>query len=452
MTAALDRPLSLNRRILRIAGPAILANISGPLVGVVDTMALGHMADPRHLAAVAIGAFVFHFVYWSFGFLRMGTTGLVAQAYGASDQHRLMRVLMRSLLLALLVGGVMLIAREALFAGLFALLAPPEAMRELALAYCRIRIIAAPLILLRITVIGWLIGIQRTKWALMIELLLNISNAILTLYLVTGRGMGIEGAALASLISEAAAAVAALLLMFGMLSPRRLNAVFRGGTFWRAAGFLALLKVNGFLFVRTLFLLLAFALLWRESSALGALTLAVNQLLMQFLLLTSFGLDGIAYAAEALVGAAKGSRDRAALSRSVRATSLWAFAAALIYSLVFLPAGPWIVAFFTDIPELRAAAAPYLPWLVLMPVIAVWSYQMDGVFIGATETARMMLTMIMAFALYVLLLSLLAPAYGNHGLWAALMAFLAARGIGLFLCYPGLVRRATEGGARDGGS
>lgn len=432
---------TLHRRIWAIAGPAILANISGPMVGVVDTWALGHLPDPRFLAAIAVGSFVFHFVYWSFGFLRMGTTGMAAQAHGAADDLRLTRIVLRAAALGLGFALIVLALQGPLLAALFALLKPAAAAADLAMQYCLIRIWSAPAILLRITVIGFLIGTQRAKTALVIEVALNLLNAALTVWFVAGLDWGIVGAARASVIAEALAAMLALGVALRLLRPAALLAAAREAGFWRPAAFGALLSVNGYLFLRTLLLLAAFGLLWRVSAGLGTLTLSANQVLMQFLMLTSFGLDGIAYAAEALVGAAKGRARRSELHRVVRLTTLWAGLMALGYTAVFALAGETMIAGFTDLAEVRAAAGAHLLWLVAMPVLAVWSYQFDGVFIGATETRAMLLTMIAAFALYAAAVALLAPRFGNDGLWAAMALFLLARGGGLALLYPALARR-----------
>ncbi len=436
-------PADPHRRIWRIAGPAILASISGPMVGIVDTWALGHLDAPRFLAAIAIGAFVFHFIYWSFGFLRMGTTGLVAQAHGARQSGHLHAVMVRSLALGVFFAGMILLLQKPILAGLFLLLNPDPVVASLAMDYCLIRIWGAPFILVRVTVIGFLIGTQRTRLVLAIELVLNLSNAALTVLLVTLLGFGMKGAALASLVAESVAALVAVLLMLRHLYGPALLKTARESDFWQPRAFTALLSINGAIFIRTLFLLFAFALLWRTSANLGIEILSANQVLMQFLLLTSFGLDGIAYAAEALVGEAKGAQSRSRLRYMVRLTHGWAVLFAIGYSLLFWGAGKSIIHGFTDLPTIRLVAETYLPWLIAAPLVAVWSYQYDGIFIGATEAGIMMWGMIAAFTLYALSLLWLVPIYGNHGLWAAMMVFFAARGLGLALFYPLLLQRAV---------
>lgn len=436
---------SLDRRIWHVAAPAILANVSGPMVGVVDTWALGHLPEARYLAAIAVGAFVFHFIYWSFGFLRMGTTGLVAQAHGAGDLVGLRRTVLRAALLGLGFSAFVLAAQGPLIAALFALLAPNPAEAGLAMLYCEIRIWSAPAILLRLTVIGWLIGVQRARLALLIELALNLANAAMTVLFVSLLGFGMAGAAYASLLAELLAAALAALVAVRLLGGRQLLVALREPAIRRVAPVLALLRVNAFLFGRTMLLLFAFAMMWRSGAALGTLALSTNQVLMQFVMITSFGLDGMAYAAEALVGAAKGARDRAALRAAALRTTVWAFGLAALYMAVWWIAGAATIDAFTDHESVREAARALLPWIVALPMISVWSYQLDGIFIGATETAAMMWTMAAALLLFLLLVALLVPAFGNAGLWSALAAFLAARGLGLALVYPRLERRAATG-------
>ena len=446
---ASGQDLHPHRRIWAIAGPAILANISGPLVGIVDTWALGHLPDPRFLGAIAVGSFVFHFVYWSLGFLRMGTTGLAAQAFGQGDADLSREILLRSLGLGLAFAGLILVLQAPILAGLFLLLDPSPETAGLALAYCRIRIWAVPAILLRIAVIGFLVGTQRVRLALLVEVALNLVNAALTVLFVARLGLGIEGAGLASLMAEIFAGALALAIAFRVIGLRAALATLRSVEFRRAAAFGRLLSVNGYIFLRTLFLQLAFALLWRVSAGLGPLTLAANQVLIQFLMLTSFGLDGFAYAAEALVGAAKGRRNRSYFTQTVRLTTLWAMVAAGLYCLGYFAFGHSIIAAFTDLEAVREAAGAHLIWLAAMPVLSVWSYQLDGIFIGATETRAMMLTMLAALLAYAAALASLVPAFGNHGLWAAMAVFLAARGLGLGLAYPRLARNiASPAGSR----
>ncbi len=453
-TATVFRPVlrilcepALHARIWGIAAPAILANVSGPMVGLVDTWALGHLDDPRYLAAIAVGAFLFHFVYWSFGFLRMGTTGLVARARGRRDGDEIAAIAQRAMLLGLLVGVLVLLVQGPLFALLSRALGADPATAGLAGRYWEIRILGAPAILLRLALIGVLIGLARARAALVVELALNTVNAALTAWFVAGLGLRIEGAAMGSLIAEIAAAGLALALVLaaerraGMhrWRPARIRRAFADGR-----ALLALARVNGFLFLRTLLLLAAFGLFWRRSAAFGALALATNQVLMNFPMLTSFALDGIAYAAEALVGAAAGARDRARMHATVLATAGWAVLAAGLATLVWAVGGERIVSLLTDIETVRAAARGHLVWVVWLPLVAVWSYHMDGVYIGWSAARAMFVTMAFAFAGYLWALERFAVHAGVDGLWMALLLFLFARGATQLVWYPFAARRALR--------
>ncbi len=444
------REAGLHADIWRIAAPAILANVSGPLVGLVDTWALGHLGDPLPLAAIAVGAFLFHFVYWSFGFLRMGTTGLVAQARGRHDGDEIAAIMQRAILIGLAVGVLMLLVREPLFTLLARALAADPATTGLAEGYWRIRILGAPAILLRLALVGALIGLARARAALVVELALNTINAALTAWFVADLGLGITGAALGSLIAEVLAAGIALVLVLAAERRARLQR-------WRTSriraaladgrALLALATVNGFLFLRTLLLLAAFGLFWRKSAELGALTLATNQVLMNFPMLTSFALDGIAYAAEALVGATAGARQGVRMHATVLATAGWAVFAAGLATLAWALWGADLVALLTDIGDVRAAARDHLVWIVWLPLVAVWSYHMDGVYIGWSAARMMFATMGIAFVVYLRAVESFVAWYGIDGLWAAFLLFLLVRGVSQLIGYPFLARRVLTGDA-----
>ena len=431
-----------NARLWRLAAPVILSNISVPLLGAVDTAVMGHLPDPAFLGGVALGALVFDYIYWGFGFLRMGTTGLVAQAHGAGDADEVRAVLARG---ALLVAGLALLVlalQGPLIRLAFDLLDASPRVDALARSYVRIRIWGAPAALLTYVVLGWLFGLQRMMAALTLTVVANGLNIILDLVFVLGLGWGIEGVALATLIAEWTSAALGLWLIARHLA--RLGGGWRRHRILDRARIAALLRVNRDIFVRTLLLISAFAWFTAQSARMGDVTLAANAVLLNFQTFMAYALDGFANAAEALVGEALGRGARARLRRAVVVSSRWALAFALGFTMVYLVLGEVLIAALTNIVEVRDMAALYLPWVVASPLISVWSFQLDGIFIGATRGSEMRNGMILSFALYIAVSWVTIPRWGNHGLWLALILFLAARGVTLALWYPRIERAADR--------
>ncbi len=434
-----------HRDIWRIAGPALIANSSGPLVAIVDTWAIGHLPDPALLGAIALAGFVFSYIYWAFGFLRMSTTGMVAQAFGADDQKRINLITLRSVLLGIFIGLGLLILQVPVLLLAFAVFAPGEALAGHVHEYLNIRIWAVPVVLARVAVVGFLIGTQRARTALVLELILNITNAGLNLLFVVVLGWGVEGVAMGSLIAEWLAGLVAIGILFGVRGKTLFRQLMQQ-RFWRLDAFRRLLAVNAYLFIRTLFLLGAFALVYRTSTQLGEVTLAANHVLLTFTTLIALGLDAMAYAAEAHVGDAIGRQSRVRLRQFVNLTTGWAVSMSIIYAAVFAWFGHDIIAGLTDQVPVQTSAGQQMLLFAMLPVIAVWSYQYDGIFIGATRTADMMWTMLLAFLVFVPLLYWLTTALGNRGLWLAFLVFFAMRGIGLAVRYPALVRQSIPPG------
>lgn len=440
-TAAVETAQGPNRRIWAIAGPAILANSSTPLVGLVDTWVIGHMPDPVHLAAVGVGAAIFSFIFWAFGFLRMSTTGLVAQAHGRDDTAQVARTVTRSAAFGIALAVLLLLAQFLILdLGILAL-APPESTQQLLADYFYIRVWSAPAVLFVYAINGYLIGTAQAKAALWLQLLLNIGNGALNLLFVMGLGMGVSGIALGSLIAEWLAAFFGLFLLLRGLGPQPLVEALKAAQTWQLSRMKKLLGTNGYIFARTLVLMTALALITREAAQLGEVALAATQILNVFFLLISLGLDGFAFAAEALAGAAYGRRDLIRFRFWVKRTMLWAGAAAVLYSTVFLLFGTEIIAILTSIGSVQKAAGGALTIVALMPVFAVWCYQFDGIFIGATAGRGMLLTMCAAFAVYLAALWVFTGAAQLKGLWIAVVIFMAARGAAQLLYYPLIERK-----------
>jgi MATE family multidrug resistance protein len=430
-----------HHRVWRIAGPIILSNVSVPLLGAVDTAVVGHLDSPIYLGGVAIGSLVFSYVYWGFGFLRMGTTGLAAQATGARNGQEVWATLARSLAMAIILSIVVIALQFPIIDVAQWLFQASGPVEDLAREYFLIRIWAGPAALANYVVLGWLIGLQRTGEALMLQVFMNGLNVILDLAFVVGFGWDVQGVAAASVISEYAAISAGLLLCIRIL--RREGTKPSKQQLWDITRFRRLAMINGDIFVRTFFLISAFAIFTAQSAKFGDTTLAANALLLNFQMFLSHALDGFAHAASALVGGAAGTHDRAAFRRAVVITTVWAAATAGTFMLAYLLAGHLLVDILTSMPDVRKESYIYLPWLILSPLISVWSFQLDGVYIGATETGLMRNMMVISFIGYAGSLVVLLPIYSNHGLWAALMLFMFFRGVTLSLTYPMIEKRIS---------
>jgi MATE family multidrug resistance protein len=427
-----------HRTIIAIAFPAILANSSAPLVGLVDTWAIGHLADPAYLAAIGLGSVIFNFIFWAFGFLRMGTTGIIAQANGRNDTGQLVAGIWRSATLALGFGTVLLLLQDFILLVSLKALAPPETVSLLTTEYFHIRIWAAPASLLVYAVSGVFFGLARTGLVLVQQLVLNLTNAILNVIFVVALGLGVAGVAWGTLIAQWLAALVGVWILVRIFGLHSLLAGLKNSSTWLMSGFKKLIAINGFIFVRTILLMTALSLVMRVAGAMGEVEMAASHVVMQYMLLISLGLDGFAHATEALAGSAWGEGKQSLFSHWVKLTGVWALAASLFYALGFWLAGSSLTALLTDIAAVRLSVESLMPLVIVLPVVAVACYQFDGVYIAATAGAAMMVTMAIAFAVYVLVLSPLSAARGLEGLWIAVLIFMAARGIAQALWYPRL--------------
>ena len=422
-----------HRSVWALALPMILSGIATPLHGLVDTAVVGHLPDARYLGGVAVGAMLVQFVFWMFGFLRMATTGFAAQALGREDNDALRAVLGRALLVGLGMAAIILLLQAPLVGFALTLVGAGAEVTPEAQTYVDIRIWAAPAALANYAFIGWFIGMHRTRAVLVLVLVMNLANILLDLVLVVGFDYRTGGVALASLIAEYLGLLVAAGLAWRILRVR--PGRWQWGIVLDRAALLAMFRVNRDIFLRTLGLLFAFAFFTAQGARLGELTVAANAVLMNFQSFMAYALDGFAHAAEALIGRAVGQRDRAAFRRAVRVAGLWSFVAAGLFALAYLLAGPAVIRGLTDLPEVRAAAIEYLPWLVVTPLVSVWAFLLDGVFIGATRAREMRNAMLgSVFLIYLPSWYLLRP-FDNHGLWLALLLFLAARGFTLYWIY-----------------
>ncbi|MFT4792667.1 MAG: MATE family multidrug resistance protein [Paracoccaceae bacterium] len=428
-----------HRRVLRIAGPIMLSNVSVPLLGAVDTGVIGQLGTAEPIGAVAIGATILGFIYWLFGFLRMGTSGLAAQARGAGDMAEVRALLTRGLMIAAAAGLGFILLQPILFP-LALMLSPASAEVEaMTSTYLGIRIWGAPAAIAVYALTGWLIAMERTRGVLVLQLGMNGLNIGLDLWFVLGLDFGIAGVAVATVIAEFAGAGIGLWLC---------RDAFAGGA-WRdwprvmdPARLRNMAAVNGDILIRSALLQVAFASFVFRSAREGDVTLAANQVLFRFFEITAYALDGFAFAAEALVGVAFGAKRPGAIAQAARLTSLWGLAFVGVLSAVFLVFGGMLTDVMTTSEEVRARARDFLPWIALAPLLGLPCFMLDGIFIGATRTGAMRTAMIESVVIYAAAMVALGWAFGAHGLWAALMVFFVARGLTLGRRYPALLRAA----------
>ncbi len=413
--------------VWRIALPMIVSNLSVPLLGMVDTAVMGHLPAPHYLGAVAVGAVIFSFLFMGLNFVRMSTTGLAAQAWGANDGDEVRTVLGQAVLSALALATLLLLMQGPLGHLGLVLIDPSTEVAHEAARYYGVRIWSAPATLVNFALIGWFIGMQNARAALLVMLATNIANIALDLWFVLGLGMTADGVALASVIAEVVGVATGVLLV-------RQQLVGKPGS-WRLADihnlprFKRLFAVNINIFIRTLSLMFAFGFLTAMGARQGDVILAANAILLNLQSFMAYGLDGFANAAEALVGRAMGAKSRAGFLRAVRLSLRWTLGVSLVFSLGYLLAGRGIINLLTSIEEVRAAAYVYLPWMVLSPLISGWSFLWDGVFIGGTRAKEMRNAMLISAFLVYLPVWYITQDLGNHGLWLAFMAFMAARGL-----------------------
>jgi multidrug resistance protein, MATE family len=438
-TAPAWRDRVLHRQVWRLALPIVLSNMTVPLLGLVDTAVIGHLDAPVYLAAVAVGALIFTFLYWTFIFLRMGTGGLTAQAFGAGDGDEIRAALARPMLVAAGLAALMLALQGPIAWGAFAIVEANAGVEALAREYFFIRVWGAPATLANFVLLGWFLGMQNSRAMLAQMVCVNAVNIALDLIFVVGLEMGVAGVAAASAIAEYAGLALGL-----VIATRILKA---SGGRWERARILdaqALrhtVAVNRDIFVRTVLLIAAFAYFTMQGARLGEVVLAANAVLMNFFTIYSHAVDSFSHAVEAMVGRALGARSRTDFVRAVTACTVWALGVSLLVTVIFAVAGGPIVRGLTDLADVRAVAAAHLGWLIALPLVTVAAFVLDGVFVGTTRGREMRNSMIVCFALYMPMAWYLPTVWGNHGLWAAMLALMVFRGVTLGWLYARIERR-----------
>ena len=424
-----------HRRVLKIAIPVVLANITVPLIGVVDTGVVGQIGLAAPIGAVGIGAIILSAGYWIFGFLRMGTTGLASQAYGAGQSDEVAALLIRALLIGLAGGFALTALQVPLFFLGFQLSPASEEVEGLAREYMAIRVWSAPAIISTYGITGWLIAKERTTAVFALHFLMNCTNVVLDVWFVIGFGWGVEGVAWASFLAEWCGFIFGLWLCRDVLLTRTCRdwpRVFDRGRLVLMA------SLNRDILIRSIIIQMIFVMFLFVGSDFSDVTLAANQVLLQFLHVAAYALDGFAFSAETLVGKAFGARNLKALRRGSLLSSYWGFVLIFILSAIFALFGEELVALMAKSEAVRIEAAEYLGWMVLAPFTGVAAWMLDGVFIGATRARDMRNMMALSFLVYILALVILVPLMENHGLWLALLISFIARAASLAIRYPAL--------------
>lgn len=417
-----------DKALWMLALPMIFSNITVPLLGLVDTAVIGHLDSPDYLGGVAVGSMITTFLFMMLLFLRMSTTGMTAQALGAKDKVLLARAFVQPFLLAVLAGVMILLFRHPLMEGAFHIVGGSQSVLEQARLFIEIRWISAPASLANLVILGWLLGIQYVRGPVILLIAGNLLNIVLDLWLVIGLGWNVQGAATATACSEYFTLFIGLYLVWRVM--KRWGITFSLLTSSWRGDLHRLLSLNRDIMLRSLLLQLCFASLTILGARLGSHIVAVNAVLMNLLTFTAFALDGFAYAIEAHSGEAFGARNREKLLKVWRAACRQAGLVALAFALLYALTGEHIINALTSLPELRQLADSYLGWQIVLPLVAVWCYLLDGMFIGATRGRDMRNSMAIAALGYGLTL-LLLPLLGNHALWLALTVFLGLRGVSL---------------------
>ena len=430
----------------QIAIPSVLANLSTPLLGLSDSFIMGHLPHERYLAAVALGSMFFSILYNGVNFLRMGTTGLAAQAQGREDELSLGRLLLRGCITAAMIGILFVFLQSSILNAFFIFIETEKQVTNLTAQYFTIRIWGAPFALMNYVASGWLLGMGRAKEVLYIHLYMNIVNILLNFVFVYWYDMTANGVALGTVLSET---TAFLLSLYYVKRHSRMNfsiPIFSSivlKNIFNISAFKVLFSLNRDIFIRTMCLTMTLASFVVLGTRFGTEVLAANAVLMNLQNLTSYGLDGFAQAAEVLVGKEIGRKSKKNLRTAVIISSKWAIITAVAMTLFYYIFGEMIINLLTNIETIRNISSNYLTWIIILPLLSIWSFQLDGIFIGATAGSSMRNGMIISVISYILAIYILIPLWGNHGLWAAYSIFMIMRAITLFYKYPEIEKRAT---------
>ncbi|MEZ8106743.1 MATE family efflux transporter DinF [Vibrio cortegadensis] len=420
---------AVHKRVLLLAIPMVLSNITIPLLGLVDAAVIGHLEHAWYLGGVALGSMMISVTFWLLGFLRMSTTGLAAQAYGGDDKRQLALVFVQGVGMALSFAFIFLLLHSVVADIIFAFSDASEQVKHYGEQYFSIRAWSAPAALANFVILGWLLGTQNSKAPMWMVIIANVTNIALDILFVMGLGLKVEGAAFASVIADYAGMSFGLLCVVRVWRQKSLPSPMAILSQARS-GLSRFINLNRDIFLRSLCLQAAFSFMTFKGANFGDEVVAANAVLMSFLMMISYGMDGFAYAMEAMVGKAIGARDRAELNQSLIGTFFWSLIICVGLTFVFAFFGSHMILLITSIGEVQELANTYLPWLVAMPLAAMWCFLLDGIFVGATKGKEMRNSMFIATSGFFLLFFLFSS-LGNHALWLAMIGFMLMRGIGL---------------------
>jgi len=421
----------------------IISNISVPLVGAVDTAVVGHLPEVHHIGAVALGALIFSFVYWGFGFLKMGITGFIARAYGAGNEIAISLTILRFLLLGLIMGCLVALLGDPLVTLTLQLMESSEKVEALAAEYSLIRIWSAPATLCVYVFTGIFVGLHNTKMALILQLILNLTNVALDLLFVPVLEFGVAGVAWATLIAEYTAAFCGFFFLRKRISDAIVDASW--SQVLEVGAVITMMKINSNIFIRTICLVFAFAFFTAQSAKLGEVFLAVNTVLLHFNSIMAYALDGFAHAVEALGGSAYGAGNKQRFKGAVFVTALWIGIASVFASIGYFLFGEHLLGLFTNSTEVLEIASHYLIWMIISPVVSCSSYHLDGLFIGTGYAREMRNAMIVSTLGYLVMVYVFQALFGNHGLFLALSGFMVLRTLTLLYYYPSILKSMPVG-------
>ncbi len=426
---SLLRSRQRHHQVFTLAIPMVLSNITVPLLGLVDAAVIGHLQHAWYLGGVAVGGAMINLLFWLLGFLRMATTGLSAQALGKSDAHRQSQILLQGLFLALVLSFLILLLHSPIQHWIFYFSDATAQVKHYGQVYFSTRIWGAPAALMNLVIIGWLLGSHRSKGAMWMLIITNLVNILLDFWFVLGLGWQVEGAALASAIADYCGLITGLFFVFQLWRAQHLPSPFQQwvGFFDQ---FALLIRLNRDIFLRSLCLQATFFFMTFKGASLGTNIVAANAVLMSFLMLISYAMDGFAYAMEAMIGKSMGSKNINDLKGTLVVITFWSFCISVVFTVVFALFGKNIIGLISDIPAVQQQAEVFLPWLVALPLVSMWCFLLDGVFVGATRGEAMRNSMVISMVTF-FVVWFVSQEWGDHALWLAMLSFMAMRGVTL---------------------